>query len=344
MRKIEKEKSQRRNEVKKAGGIIAICFSCLLSSVSLTACKMGDTQVVVDSGLSGDEVFKIKGEACNLTQAKVILTNYQNIYASMYGVDLWQHDFGEDSLEKYVKDLTISRLAQIMAMDFLAEEKEITLTEEEKSKVKEAAKVYFESLNDKEKEYMQVKLDDIEKLYSRYGLANKLYTQLTEGVNDEVSDDEARIMEAVQIYVTDEEKANEIEAQLGGGADFVSLANTYNEAAELDIVFGRDDVPKEVEEVVFSLENDQVSGKITAENGYYFMKCVNHYDQEKTDANKSVILDKRRKEAFDDVYNEFLEGLSSEFNEELWEGVKVEVDKEITTDSFFEVYEKYCKW
>ncbi len=100
----------------------------------------------------------------------------------------------------------------------------------------------------------------------------------------------------------------------------------------------------EVEEVVFSLENDQVSDKIKTEKGFYFLKCVNHYNQEKTDDNKSVILEKRRKEAFDDVYMEFLDTLSSEFNEEVWDKVKVEINKDVKTDSFFEVYEKYCNW
>ena len=103
-------------------------------------------------------------------------------------------------------------------------------------------------------------------------------------------------------------------------------------------------MPKEVEEIVFSLENEQVSGKIATENGWYFIKCINNYNQELTDANKSVILEERRKEAFDDVYSEFLEELPSEFNEEVWKEVKIEEDKEITTDSFFKTYEKYCNW
>ena len=59
---------------------------------------------------------------------------------------------------------------------------------------------------------------------------------------------------------------------------------------------------------------------------------------------KSVILEQRRKEAFDDVYSEFLTTLSSEFNEKVWKDVQVEVKKDVKTDRFFEVYEKYCDW
>ena len=308
----------------------------LLLALQLAGCQLGDTQVMVSAGFSDNDVFKIKNEVCTLPEARVVMTNYQNMYATMYGIDLWKHKFGSNDLENYVKDLTISRLAQIMAMDFLAEEKDISLSKEEKGKIQEAAEEYYNSLNDTEKEYMHVKQGDIEILYKRYGLANKLYTHLTQGVDDEVSDDEARVMEAQQIFVTSKEKAKEVAGQLKEGTDFLSVANIYNEASEIEVTFGRNDVAPEVEKVAFPLENDQVSRRIKTDKGFYFLKCINHYNQEKTDDNKSVILEKRRKEAFDDVYMEFLDTLSSEFNEQVWEQVK--------TDSFFEVYEKHCDW
>ena len=316
----------------------------LLLALQLAGCQLGDTQVMVSAGFSDNDVFKIKNEVCTLPEARVVMTNYQNMYATMYGIDLWKHKFGSNDLENYVKDLTISRLAQIMAMDFLAEEKDISLSKEEKGKIQEAAEEYYNSLNDTEKEYMHVKQGDIEILYKRYGLANKLYTHLTQGVDDEVSDDEARVMEAQQIFVTSKEKAKEVAGQLKEGTDFLSVANIYNEASEIEVTFGRNDVAPEVEKVAFSLENDQVSRRIKTDKGFYFLKCINHYNHEKTDDNKSVILEKRRKEAFDDVYMEFLDTLSSEFNEQVWEQVKVEVNQEVKTDSFFEVYEKHCDW
>ncbi len=318
--------------------------ACALLAAALCGCRVEKSQVVIDTGFGDSEVFRIEDESCTLPEARVLLTNYQNIYASLYGINLWEHDFGDDRLETYVKDLTISRLANVIAMDFLAESHEISLTDDEKAQALAAAEEYYDSLNDVEKEYMGVKQGDIETLYLRYGLANKLYAQLTGGVDDEVSDDEARIMEAQQIIVQDEEAAKQIQQQLEEGADFLSVANTVSEATVAEVTFGREDVPKEVEKVAFSMEDGDVSDAIKTGKGYYFIKCVNHYDQEKTDDNKSVILEKRRKEAFDDVYREYSDTLSSEFNEELWDSVHVEVKKEIATDSFFEVYEKYCGW
>ncbi len=151
-------------------------------------------------------------------------------------------------------------------------------------------------------------------------------------------------MEVQQIFVSDENKAKEVQQQLKEGGDFLSVANLYNEAAETEVSFGKNEVPQEVCEEAFALENGQISKKIKVDNGFYFIKCINHYNQEKTDANKSVILENRRKEAFDDVYQEFLSSLSSEFNDSVWKEVKVEINEEVKTDNFFQVYKKYCNW
>ncbi len=328
----------------RTGGKLKLVGLSALFLLTFSGCKVTGSEVVVNADHIDNKVFKIKEEVCTLPEARVVLTNYQNIYDTMYGIDLWEHGFKDNQLENYVKDMTVSRLAQIMAMDYLAQENEVALSEEEQAKVKEAAEAYFASLNAAEKEYMQVKQGDIETLYMRYGLANKLYTFLTQGVNDEVSDEEARVMEAEQIFVSDKEKAKEVSQQIKEGNDFLTVANRYNEAAEVEVFFSKNNVEQEVADAVFSLENGEVSKKIKTDDGYYFVKCINHYDQERTDDNKSVILEERRKEAFDDVYQGFLKDLPSEFNEELWDGVKVELNKDLTTDSFFQVYEKYCTW
>ena len=183
---------------------------------------------------------------------------------------------------------------------------------------------------------------DIEEYYTHYALAQKLYNSLTDGVNDEVSDDEARVMEIMQIYVTEKTDAWEVRQKLQQGDDFAALANNYNELSAIQVTVARDDLPDEVEEAAFRLDNDEISGMIETENGYYFIKCLNKYDEELTEANKSNIVEKREKEAFDDVYNEFISSLSSNLNVELWEELELETDGTLTTNSFFTVFEKYC--
>ena len=322
---------------KKIALICLLCFSFLL-----TGCKIGNKEVIVSNTLNNRQVFRIGNVSCGLKEAKVYLVNYQNIYGTAYGLDLWQHDFGDRSLENYVKNITMQELAQVVCLDQLAKEKEMELSEEEKEKTAQAAEEYFASLAEDEIAYMGVSESDIKEYYEHYALAQKVYHSLTKAVNEEVSDDEARVMEIMQIYVTDEDRAHEVEQKLAQGDDFASVANNYNELSAIQVTVSRDDLPDEVEEVAFQLDDNAVSGMIAAGNGYYFIKCLNKYNEELTEANKSNIVEKREKEAFDDVYNEFVASLSSRLNTDLWDGIELTTDGSIQTNSFFAVFEKYC--
>lgn len=316
---------------------VALCMMMLLGG-----CKIGNREIVVSGTLTDKQVFKIEGTACGLKEAKVYLANYQNIYGTAYGLNLWKHDFGEQSLSDYVKDITLEELTHVVCMDLLAEKQGVTLSEEETAKVGEAAKEYYASLSEEEVGYLGVTESDILDYYAHYALAQKLYQSLTSSVNEEVSDDEARVIEMMQIFVTDATKASEVAAKLQRGDDFASVANNYNQLSSIQVTVARDELPEEVEKVAFNLDNGETSGKIQTENGYYFVKCLNKYDEELTEANKSNIVEKREKEAFDDVYSEYVSGLSSNLNQELWDNLELDTSGAITTDSFFEVFEKYC--
>jgi foldase protein PrsA len=307
----------------------------------LGGCQIGNRQIVVSGSLSDKQVFKIGSATCGVKEAKVYLTNYQNIYGTAYGLNLWEHDFGDNSLTQYVKDITLEELTHVVCMDLLAESQEVSLSEEEKADVASAAKEYYASLSEDEVAYLAVTESDIAEYYAHYALAQKLYHSLTNGVNDEVSDDEARVIEIMQIYVTDETKAAEVLSKLKKGDDFASVANNYNQLSSIQVTVSRDELPAEVEKVAFDLDNGEISDEIPVDHGYYFIKCLNKYDEELTEANKSNIVEKREKEAFDDIYNEYVSGLSSYLNQNLWDELELDTDAAITTDSFFEVFEKY---
>ena len=315
-----------KNIRKKIALICLLCFSFLL-----TGCKIGNKEVIVSNTLNNRQVFRIGNVSCGLKEAKVYLVNYQNIYGTAYGLDLWQHDFGDSSLENYVKNITMQELAQVVCLDQLAKEKEMELSEEENGKIAQAAEEYFASLTEDETAYMGVSESDM-----------KVYHSLTKAVNEEVSDDEARVMEIMQIFISDESRANEIASRLAQGEDFATLANNYNELSSIQVNVSRDELPAAVEEIAFQMENDEVSGKITVDGGFYFIKCLNKYNQELTEANKANIVDKREKEAFDDEYNEFVSSLNSNINENLWENLELETGSGMKTDTFFEVFNTYC--
>ena len=328
---------------KKYNRMIGLLAAISFATVSLTGCKVGNTQIKLEAiRLSNNKsVFQINDYKCSLKLAKLYLCNYRNLYGSAYGMDLWQYDFGEESLEQYVKDVTIQELSRIACMDLLAEEQEMRLTDAESDLAKKAAKEYFASLSDAEKSYMDVHESDIQEAYASYALAEKLYRTMTEGIDEEVSDDEARVIRVQQIYVTDAGIAKEVQKKLKDGEDFAAVAGTYNEKSKIETTVARGDYPQDVENIAFNLDNDTCSEMIETEDGFYFIKCLNKLEEQLTEENKSNIRIKREKEQFEDAYQSFVDSAAFEMNDSLWKEITLEDTSDITTDSFFDVYDKY---
>lgn len=68
----------------------------------------------------------------------------------MYDVNLLETD-DASNVEKYIRDVTVDELTRIYCMVSIAKQKKITLTDKEKSSVSKAAKEYYDSLNEAEK-------------------------------------------------------------------------------------------------------------------------------------------------------------------------------------------------
>lgn len=320
-------------------GILAVgmCFS-------LCGCKIGSTDYVLDvTHVDRHSVFQINTAKCEIEEAKLYLCNYKNLYGSAYGVDLWDYDFGEASLEEYVKAVTLSELTRVYCMDLLAEEQNVSLSEAELSLCDKAADVYYATLTNEEKDYIGLSKSSLKTFFEHYALAQKLYETLTEGVNEEVSDDEARVVRLQRIYVKEATTADEVAAKLAAGDDFALVAQSYNQASEMEITAARGDLPENVEEIVFDMENNAVSQKIEADEGFYFVKCLSKYEESLTEANKLVILARREKEQFNDVYDAYLENADKALNETFWSEVTIDANKNIVTDSFFATYDTVFK-
>ena len=357
-----------------------LCFAILLGGCANPVTGGNITKVVLTTGFSGNEVFRIEDTVCTLPEIMVYLVNMQNEYENNLGKEIWSAGITSDSatdssseaisdgekitLEDNLKQSCLSRMAKIKTMNLLAKESGITLSDDETLLASKAADEYYSSLSENDIEAMQnVSKDEITKLYEEYALANKLYEYTIKDINPEVSDDEARRITVLQIFiktytldgsgakvdVSDEEKQtaynklSKILAEYKSGTEFESLAEKYNEADETTISFGKGEVDENLEKAAFDLSTDEVSGIITTADGYEIIKCVTTFNKEETEANKVKIIEQRRKEAFGEQYDNFADGLTKEINEKLWDSITLSNDSDATTCSFFSIYEKYFK-
>lgn len=327
----------------------------------LTACgnqEDSKTKIVLTTGFSENEVFKIGSSSCDRSEIMVYLTNMQNQYEAVYGDQIWSRSINGETLEDKVKNVVLARLAQIKTMNLLAESRQVTLSEEENAAVLSAAETYFSSLNDTEVEKLGLTEKKTEDMYREYALANKIYDLIIQDTNPEISDDEARTVTLEQIMIktysqdgdgnrtpyTDaskalaKQRAENILRKLQSGEDFDTLAQTYNEESSITVSFGKGEKPKAIEDAAFDLGNGEISSLIETDDGYYILKCISTLDREQTDANKQKIMEKRKEEAFSQIYDEFLQTQIRNLNEKLWKEISFIHDEAVTTKTFFDVY------
>ncbi len=343
------------------GRRVANAILCILCLAVLAGCGKDGTRVVFTTGPKEDEVFLINNEACKLPELMVYLTTIQNQYQSVYGEEIWNASHNGVTLEENVKETVLARIAQVKTMYLLALNRGDALTEEEQGLADSAAGEYFESLDEREVELMGVDEETIGKLYQEYALADKVYREIIENVNPEISDDEARTITVQRIFrknyyldgkrripYSQAEKqeaytlAEEIrEMAVSGEKDFEELAAQYSEDDVITFSFRKGEEDAAIEQAAFELETGEVSPVVTNADGYYIIKCISTFDRAQTDANKAMIVEERRKEAFAREYDAFVATLVRQLNESLWERVSLIRDPKVTTMNFFEIYEKY---
>lgn len=314
----------------------------LAIATGLTGCAVGNVEVVWSLPVSNNTVFRIEGRECSLGTMKMVLANYKNLYVQTYGEDLWNQEGIREGLEEHIKKVTLSQLAKMDTICLLAEEQGISLTEEEIQTVQAAAKAYEETLSKKEIHELGISYNDIKDFYMEYALATKLYTKLTGGIDEEVSDDDARVMEVLQIVVTDSETAQVVQDKLASGSDFQALASYYSTLSETDTFLYWQDIKEEQKAALCLLNDGEISETVAIDNTYYIYKCVSKINRELTEENKKTIVKDRATQAFDNVYEEYKLSLSSTYNADLWEELKLDFSDEVVTSSLFSVFDTYC--
>ncbi|MCI5828075.1 MAG: peptidylprolyl isomerase [Lachnospiraceae bacterium] len=329
--------------MKRMGYRLAAAAVAAVLAVGSSGCRVGNEEVTISRGMADDEVFLIDGKVCTLPVMKLLLMNNMNLHGESYGIDLLQNEDlkVQKKFEQYVKKISMDEITRVYSMVALANAQGVTLTDEQKELAQWAGEDCFQSLTDEEVAYLNISQENVQDIYEKYALADKLYQSLVQDVNEEVSDDEARVMEVRQIYTTNEEQARKALADLEAETEFSTVAANYNEADEISLTLQRGMLPEEAETVVFSMEDGEISDLIETDQGYYIFCCDNKFDEEQTQIHKQDIVEQRKQEAFHSVYDPFVETIHSKLNESVWDDLSVREMEKYSFADFDVMYEKY---
>ncbi len=340
------------------------CFACVCILVllcSFSAC--GDkSRVVFTTGFGKEDVFRIDDIRCTRGEIMVYLYTTQNRYEEVYGPEVWNVSKGDITLENNVKDIVLEKTARIKTMYLLAQNRDLKLEESEQTLAERAAEEYFNGLSEEEREFLGISREKLVNMYSEYALASKVYREIIQDVNQEVSDDEARTITVQHIFLRTwttngngtrieygedvkrsvYKKAYEIRTMaLDENQDFLELASKYSDDSVITYSFGKGEAEKEIETVAFALETNEISEVIETAEGFHIIKCISTFDREQTDLSKIKIVETRRRERFAQEYDAFAETLTHQLNTKLWNEITMEHDRKVGAKDFYEIYEKY---
>ena len=341
--------------------MVAMCLVTLMCLTTVTGCGT-NTRIVITTGLSGSQIFKIGSSVCTRSEIMIYLTTFYRQFAGAYGTEMWNYDFGGTSLENHVKDIVLTKMVQIKVMNMMAADRKISLSEEEEKMAVAAADQYYQALTETLKKEEKITKEVVLKVYREYMLAVKVYRSITQSAEIEISDDEARTVTAQVIYfknwkiknnekvpMSEEERkkventARKVLSQIREGGDFEGLALQYSDTKQVKNSYARGSVEPAFEELLFSLNTGETSDVVTLEDGYYIVKCISTMDYEATQQNKLMLAEKKKEEAFEQAYKEVAVDAPEQFQKKQWERLTLKEEIHYTDADFFEIYHNMIK-
>ncbi len=306
----------------------------------------GKTKIVLTTGYDKEAVFQIGTSTCSYDEFMIYLTNTQNRYESVYGGDIWNVSSGDVSLEQKIKDSVAFKLAQVKTLNLLALQYGVSLSDEDYKKIDTMTDSYTSSLNPVEIERLHITRELIHSMYEEYVLAHVVYAYIIRDINPEISDDEARTVsvEWIRFNALDgdykvQNNAQNVWARIQNGESFETLAQTFSDDILTSHAIGKDFADPAIRAVAFNMGEGDISNVITGIDGFYILRCVSTLDRVQTDENKLKIVEERKNEAFNEVYETFAQEQIKKLYNEVWDSITLMHDPSVTTSTFFDLYD-----
>lgn len=339
----------------------ALLLACVLlvSGCGNPFSELKKIEVVNDLGK--DELFRINSESCSITEAKLFLVSQKNIYEGSYGSEIWYSKLGGNIFSNYVKSDLKTFLTRFKVLKLMAQEYGIELSTEDVKYARMAAQELYSGMTDDEKNYTGCTEEDVIELFKEFRLIDVYLKEFTDNINLEISEDDARVITIQNILIktskSDDggntvemdaaekeacyEKAMQVYELSVNGSDFGTLAGQYSDAEQIEINLERGMVGGAFDEEAFSLEEGQVGEVVETEYGYHIIKCIDSYNEELTAIHKEEMKFQYKSEYYEEAYNEFTGNVSALFNDQLWSGISLNSNLELSGLDFFTVYYEY---
>lgn len=287
----------------------------------MIGCKQN---IVITTGFEEDELLKISGDAVKFNEAVILLLSAKDSYDRGFDAEFWEIKYENRTMLDYFKDQVKEEIIRVNVLAAFAKSKNVSLSEEEQLMIDTASKKFMETADKEVIEEYGISKKNVSALMEKLVLSEKVYEKVISDYEIEISDEEARVMYVNYITLDAKaEKAMDIASEILGkvtaGNELKAVAEKYDYATYTEGYLSRLNFDEEQSNLLFKLKDGEVSSIIESKGKLYIIKCINDYDENMTDSNKSVLIEYKKTEEFDKEYQPFEKSTNVEFNTELWD-------------------------
>lgn len=326
-------------------------LKCL--AISVMACAVLAAGCANKTDLN-EAVAVINGEELPLGMAKfyakIQQVTYETYYGSLFGEDMWSQSFdGTTTFGDSTREGVLEELKQMYIINQHAAEYNVSLSEEDNKKIEETAAKFMKDNSSDAKTAMGADEEQIKKFLSLYTVQSRVMNAILEGVDREVSDEEAAQKTISYVVLsaegeadeegntaepTEEELANKkaeatklSEDSIASG-DFEATVTNAGLTSSKTSYKNAEDEDASLDSAVLAaadeLSDGETSDVIETEDGFYVVNMVSTFDKDATETRKAEIISERESEYFENLYSGWEEASEITINEKTW--AKVQFD------------------
>ncbi len=308
-------------------------LTLMLTAFSLSACK-------------GVEINGKTENIAGYTEAEtmLVLGSERNRYQSVFGTEVWSLPVSgerEDSYGAYFVDKMKEFLQDIRTLNLLAEEKGIAPGSADMERLRQLTTEFYSGLTEDDFSLMRNCTEqDVLNMYTSYFTACQTAEYLLQGVDTEVPDADAKVIEVQQIVVSDQAQAEQLWQDVNvEGANFAYYARQSSEDPNITLTLAKSEKDDLLYQTAFSLEENQISDVFEQDGKYYILKCTNAYDQKATQDRKEKLETAIRSNAFHEGYQAYADQHIVRFREDFWDNIDLSEYPDSKADNFFTLYD-----
>ena len=343
--------------------VAVVATAGLLAMTGVTGCGSMNNNAVV--AVVGDEniTMGVANFYVRMQQAQ-----YETYYAAMMGMtgeEMWKQEFeAGKTYESSTKASLLESLENLFLISQHAADYNISLSANDHKAIEKAAEEFIGNNTTEDLEVISGQEKNVKKFLELSTIAFRMDAEMRKGVDEEVSDDEARQKSMQYVFfsyvktaadgsselMTDEEQAA-LKAQVQEFLDKVNASDNKDmaaPAAELGI---------EVQTATFDAQSTspdagliaaadavaaegELTGLVETANGIYIGKVTSLLDREATDSKKTQIINERKQAQYDSLLKQWREETTITQKTRVWnkislinQGVTIYVPEETNTEN-----------